>query len=96
MSWDESGKPLKAGCNDVVFVYAAVTDKEGTVNPGFDQLVEFEVSGDASIIGPEAIPAEAGIATILLKAGESPCEIKITAKASGLENKSFQIMSSKL
>lgn len=96
LSWDESGKPLKAGCNDVVFVYAAVTDKEGTVNPGFDQVIEFEVAGDASIIGPKAMPAEAGIATILLKAGDSPGKIKITAKATGLETKSFQIMVSTL
>jgi len=58
-----------------------------------EKVVESEVSGDASIIGPKAIPAEAGIASILLKAGIDPGEIKITAKASGLETRSIQIIS---
>lgn len=92
-SWDESDKPLKAGCNDVVFVHAAVADIVGTVNSGSDHVVEFKVAGDASIIGPKAMSAAAGIASILLKAGNDPGKIKITAKAPGLETRSIQMIS---
>ena len=83
LSWDESGKPLKSGCNDVVFVYAKITDSEGNMIPDYEDVVEFGVKGDATIIGPESIKAEAGIATILLRAGSRPGSIEISAKAPG-------------
>ena len=91
LTWDESGKAFQAGCNDVVFVYATVTDREGTTIPDFDQMIGFKVTGDAEIIGSNPIKAEAGIATILLKAGNRPGIVEISAEAPHLNNRLLQI-----
>ena len=82
---DESGRSLTAGCNDVVFIYASVTDPEGTVIHTDNRPIGFTVEGDAELIGQNPINAEAGIATILLKAGRKTGVIKVTAFAEGLE-----------
>jgi beta-galactosidase len=82
---DESGRKLQAGQNDMVFVYAHITDQDGTVIPGTRGLIDFEVIGDTEIVGLHSVPAEAGTATILLKAGAKPGSIKIPAKAKGLK-----------
>jgi beta-galactosidase len=81
---DYSGKSLAAGKNDVVFVYADVTDANGTVIPEANPMIEFSVQGDGEIIGPSSVKAEAGIATILLKAGTKPLPIKVVVKAADL------------
>jgi beta-galactosidase len=92
LSYDESGKLLQAGCNDVAFVYATVADSSGTVIPDYNQMIEFNVSGDGIIVGSNTINAEAGIATILLKAGADPGSIDISAKAHKLNCKNLQII----
>jgi len=76
---DFSGKELKAGQNDVVFVYAEVTDHNGTIVPNFSGPIEFKVDGDAEIVGLSTASAEAGIATIVLKAGIKESKIKVSA-----------------
>jgi len=87
---DKSGKELKAGENDMVFVYAEITDKDGTVIPGDHRMIEFKVDGDASVLGPQVVRAEAGTATLLLRAGEKAGEVKISA--SGEELKSAELV----
>ncbi len=84
---DISGKPLVHGKNDMIFVYAYITDKNGMVIPDAANLVKFSVEGTGTIIGPRALKAEAGIATILLKAGNSAGKLKITASAAGLNGR---------
>lgn len=91
ITWDESGKELKAGCNDAVFVYASVADNQGTIIPGFNQQIEFIITGDATNIGSNPIKSEAGTATLLLKAGTSRGAIYIRAKTPGFESKVLQI-----
>ncbi|MFO7447918.1 MAG: glycoside hydrolase family 2 TIM barrel-domain containing protein, partial [Ignavibacteriaceae bacterium] len=81
---DLSGKPLEAGCNDVVFVYAMVIDERGTVVPDDKRQVKFSVDGGAELVGLNPIAAEAGIATIILKAGNTPGNLVIKAEAEGL------------
>lgn len=82
---DESGKPLQKDCNDLVFVYAAVIDQNGTIIPDAENSIKFNVTGPAELIGKNPINAEAGIATILLKAGSDNAEVQISANADGLK-----------
>jgi beta-galactosidase len=88
---DINGKPLKAGGNDIVFVYASVLDNFGTIVRESDMPVEFTVSGVGELLGENPVKSEAGIATILLKAGNQKGKIMITAKASGVEIASLEV-----
>ena len=90
---DISGKPLAAGKNDQLFVYASITDEHGNLIPTNDEPVSFKVKGPATITGPSTIKAEAGIATVLLKAGAKPGTIKITATANRLRQGELTITS---
>lgn len=77
---DESGTPAKAGCNDVLFVYARIKDKKGNLVHQFDKNIHFAVDGDIEIIKDSDPKAEAGIAPILLKIGTSSGKAKIVAE----------------
>lgn len=90
---DYSGKDLKAGENDVVFVYADIIDNNGTIIYNADNKIEFKVSGDAEIVGQNPRAAEAGTATILLKAGVNAGQIKILASAKGIKSSEKIIVS---
>lgn len=83
--YDESNRPLTKGQNDVVFLYAAVIDENGTIIPDAVNDILFEITGDAVLIGNNPMASEAGIATILLKAGELGGNIEITATSPGLQ-----------
>ncbi len=80
---DQSGKPLQAG-GDIVFVHADVVDANGTVVPEATPPVTFRLDGNATLIGENPIPAEAGIASILLKSGNSTAPLRIQATAGAL------------
>lgn len=89
---DESGKALQAVTNDPVFVYARITDKNETVVPAADNMVTFRmVTGDARIIGPATVKAEAGVAAILLQAGAAAGRITLEASAENLAKASTTI-----
>jgi beta-galactosidase len=82
---DYSGKPLIAGVNDMVFVYAQIIDNDRTVVPDAMNEVTFRIAvGDAEIVGPATVKAEAGIAAILLKAGTKAGAIQVEASAANL------------
>jgi len=83
---DESGKTLQHGCNDIVFVYAAVVDVNGTILPLAENNIGFTVKGDAQIIGSNPINAEAGIATVLIKIGEQANILQLLAATEGLKS----------
>jgi beta-galactosidase len=76
---DFSNKPLQAGGSDVVFVYATMVDSTGIPVHNADSLVEFSVRGNADLIGANPVRAEAGVASILLRAGANPGKIMIRA-----------------
>ncbi|MCJ8164257.1 DUF4982 domain-containing protein [Pontibacter sp. E15-1] len=82
---DISGKEATAGTNDLLFVYAYITDEKGNTVPGNSQEVNFKVeAGDAEIVATNTVAAEAGIATMLLKVGQKAGEIKVSASGKGL------------
>ena len=95
LTYDKSGKSLKADGADVVFVYATICDAKG--NTVFDSAlsVRFLVKTGGRLIGQNPINAEAGVATILLQAGLSPRQIEVEAQAAGLTPAIIKILSVK-
>jgi beta-galactosidase len=79
---DESGKPPTL--NDVIFVYASIQDRNSTIIDNDSRQVSFMVKG-AQLIGPAKVNAQAGIATVLVRTGNNPSKITITASAAGLK-----------
>ena len=86
LTFDESGKLPKANSNDVIFVYARIVDKNGTLTPVNGHKVEFILSGDAEIINQGEIESEAGIATALIRIGKKASPLKIRAIANDLKS----------
>lgn len=93
LSADISEKGLQAGKNDLIFIYASITDSEGTIIPNDKRSISFKVVGDATCIGDNPRKAEAGISTILLKAGENPGNLLIKATTEGLPSAEMEISS---
>lgn len=89
---DLSGKPLESGQNDVVFVHARITDIQDNPVHGFSGKVTFRASGSGRILGESSPLAEAGIASVLLMAGDAPGQITVEAFAPGLESKPLRII----
>jgi beta-galactosidase len=88
---DYSGKKLSSGQNDIVFVYASVVDKNGTVIPGAINAVKLSVNGVGSLIGDSTVKAEAGIATFLIKAGDKKGGITLQATSEKLKTGSLNV-----
>jgi len=88
---DLSGRDLQAGSNDLIFLYASVIDDVGTVVPEPERKILFTLDGDAQLIGPNPAPGEAGVASILVKAGKRPGLLKINASTGGLSPDSIQL-----
>lgn len=84
LSIDVSNKPLRADGSDVVFVYATIVDSTGNQVFSADSAVHFSVRGDAALVGDNPVKAEAGIASIILRAGLNPGKVMITASADGM------------
>ena len=84
LTYDKSGKSLKADGSDVVFVYATVCDAKGNQVFTSDASIQFLVKGNGKLIGQNPIKAEAGIATILLQTTAIPGNIIVEAKSIGL------------
>lgn len=85
ISIDDSGIAPQANCNDVVFAYLTVVDKNGTTVWDYSKELSIEIEGDAELLNPEPLKAEAGIATALIRIGKSKGEVLLRAKAMGLE-----------
>ncbi len=95
LSVDYSGRKLQVGRNDAVFVYATISDVNGNRVPGSGALVHFKLEGDAEIIGLSSVQAEAGIATILVRAGTKPGRLNITAESAGLKSTRLPVTAEK-
>ncbi|MDB5134657.1 MAG: beta-galactosidase [Mucilaginibacter sp.] len=81
---DYSNKPFKAGCNDAIFVYAYVTDENGTIIPDAINAIDFSVEG-ATLVGDKRTRAEAGVAPLLIMGGEKPGKVSIRAASINLK-----------
>ncbi|WP_010134450.1 glycoside hydrolase family 2 protein [Ochrovirga pacifica] len=84
---DESGRKAEAGVNDVLFLYVAAVDKNGTIVPDYSEKVSFKIEGDAKLMNVGTVKAEAGIATGVLKIGEKKKKIKIHVQSSQFSKK---------
>lgn len=93
---DEQGIPLKADGADVIFVRATIVDSAGHpvyMKGGSRQLIHFAIKGDAKIVSPAETLPEAGIATILVQAGQKSGRIRIEASMTGLPKANFSFKS---
>lgn len=89
---DISGKAVNKDRPDTVFIYAKITDENGTVVHTSDMPVTFTVEGeDAELIGQNPMKAEAGIASILLRTEKVNAPIKIKASAPGIPEAEIEI-----
>ncbi|HET9570913.1 MAG TPA: glycoside hydrolase family 2 TIM barrel-domain containing protein [Bacteroidales bacterium] len=79
------GKSLKADGADVLFVHATVCDINGHPVYQSDAGVQFELEGDGKLIGSNPIKAEAGIATILVQAGNKAGTLYLKASSTHLK-----------
>ena len=95
LTTDTSGKPLKADGSDILFIRAIVCDADGNQVVDSQASILFTIKGNAKLIGQNPILAEAGIATILLQAGENPQTISIVAVSDGLKPANSNIISVK-
>jgi beta-galactosidase len=95
VKFDTCERELKADSSDFVFVYAEVIDENGTVIPNAENIINFTVSGPASLIGDNPVSAESGIASIILKSQAQAGKIVVTAESSGLKSGYGEIISNK-
>lgn len=84
---DESGKTPAS--NDIIFVYAYITDKEGNTINTYNQEVTFTVEG-AELMSPAKTQALGGIATALIRTKTTKGSATVTATANQLNTKSIQ------
>lgn len=90
---DVSSKVINPDHPDVVFIYAKITDANGTIIPTATDEVTFALTeGNAELIGENPVKAEAGIATIILKTKNLKSKIKITAESKNLQNSTLEIL----
>ena len=75
---------VPANSSETIFVYASILDSADTVVPDASNEVTFSVSGEATLVSPATVDAEAGIATALIRVSDLPGLITVTATASGL------------
>jgi beta-galactosidase len=92
LNYDVSSKAINPNYPDMVFVYAKITDENGTIIPDATNEVTFALSeGNAELIGENPVKAEAGIATIILKTSNLKKSIKITSSSERLQNGTLTI-----
>ncbi|PWD99048.1 glycoside hydrolase family 2 protein [Marinilabilia rubra] len=78
---DKSNKEPEAGCNDLLFLYIAGVDENGTIVPDFTEKIDLLLDGDAEIMNVGKVQAEAGIATALVRIGKTGGSISLAAKS---------------
>lgn len=99
-------KEINADGTDLSFVTVKVVDKEGTVVPQTDNMVNFKLEGQGTIVGVDngdpvshlslkgnKMKAFHGLCLAVVQSNETPGTIKLTAISEGLEPASVEIVS---
>lgn len=81
---DESAKQAASNQNDVLFLYIAAVDENGTIIPDFSDEVKLNINENIQIINTGKIQAEAGIATALIKIGTVNGLVDVSASSGDL------------
>ncbi|HTN38565.1 MAG TPA: glycoside hydrolase family 2 TIM barrel-domain containing protein, partial [Arachidicoccus sp.] len=71
-NWEKGG--------DIMIVYAKLLDQKGQLTAS-KQRVTFKIKGDASLMSPATVNAEAGIASFLVRSGDSKGRLELSAVA---------------
>ncbi len=92
----------KADGADLLMVHAEIVDKNGTVVPDAEPVVNFRVDGEAEIVGKneswvkaDSVRAEAGITGVLLRAGIHSGSITLSAAAERLKSAELTLQTKK-
>lgn len=107
LEYEADRSEIKADGNDLSFVTVRITDKEGLLVPGANNLVRFAIEGPGEIIATDngdatdmtpfpAIERKAfnGLCLVIVRSQENkPGTIKITAESEGLESAEIYIYS---
>lgn len=92
LTYDISSIPINPDFPDMIFVYAKITDANGTIIPTATNEVTFSLlEGNAELIGENPVKAEAGIATIILKTTHFKKSIIIKAAMANLQSGGLEI-----
>lgn len=78
---DSLDVPPAADESDVVMVHASIVDAAGTLCVSAEDEVTFTVVGGAEVVGPAAVGAEAGIASIVVRVPAGCADWRVTAAA---------------
>ena len=88
---DESNRPAEAGCNDLIFLYIAGVDKNGTISPDFIEEISLSLPKGVELMNTEPILAELGIASALVRIGNQTGSFKIKATSSSKKTTSYTL-----
>jgi beta-galactosidase len=69
------------GTTDVFFIHAAVVDQNGTLIPGAEIPVTFDLEGPGKLIGPNPVISTAGISSTLVQSTGEKGIIRVTARS---------------
>lgn len=87
---DESGRTAERG--DVLFMYVAAVDRNGTICSDFTDTISIETDSNIEILNTDGVQTEAGIATALIKIKGEATQANISATSAKLKgNISFTI-----
>lgn len=78
---DAEIKSAEAKKNDLVFVYFQASDKHNTIDPNYNKVIHLEMDENLTLMNPDEIRAEAGIATALIRVGNRKGIFIIRAKS---------------
>lgn len=91
LTLDTAGREFVANGADILMGYAEIIDDHGMVIRDADATVQFDVKGGARIvgdgqnIGANPIKVRNGYAPVMVRAGNKPGSITVTARAKGLK-----------